>query len=130
MTLHTILHRLRTVPQRALNVMGNTTSRFTKPISRSPGLGIITDLARTKSQLVTENLLLRQQRIVLNRSVKRPRFTRVSRAFRPVGEQVTRLERGVAHCQAGDRAALASPRLPLVLDEEIAREVTETEDPG
>jgi hypothetical protein len=38
------------------------------------------DLARSKPQLITENLLLRQQLSVLNRSVKRPHFTCVDRA--------------------------------------------------
>jgi hypothetical protein len=47
----------------------------TKPIACGPLLGTVADLARSNRQLVAENLLLRQQLSVLNRSVKRPRVT-------------------------------------------------------
>jgi hypothetical protein len=56
-------------------------SRLTKPISHSPALGTITDVVRSKPELVAENLLLRQQRIVLKRSVKRPPLTQTDRAL-------------------------------------------------
>ena len=56
-------------------------SRLSKPISSSPILGAVTDLTRTKPQLIAENLLLRQQLIVLNRAGKRPRLTRADRAL-------------------------------------------------
>ncbi|HSH79121.1 MAG TPA: helix-turn-helix domain-containing protein [Herpetosiphonaceae bacterium] len=39
------------------------------------------DLVRTKPQLIAENALLRQQLIVLNRSVKRPRLTDTDRSL-------------------------------------------------
>jgi hypothetical protein len=39
----------------------------------------VVDVARSKPHLVVENLLLRQHRVVRNRSVKRPRFRRVDR---------------------------------------------------
>jgi len=44
-------------------------------------LGAVADLARSKPQLIAENLLLRQQLIVLNRSVKRPRLTNRDRGL-------------------------------------------------
>ena len=37
------------------------------------------DLPRSKSQLIAENALLRQQLIILHRRVKKPRFTRSER---------------------------------------------------
>ncbi len=42
-------------------------------------IGTLADLARSKPQLIAENLLLRQQLVVLNRSVNRPRFTAADR---------------------------------------------------
>ncbi len=76
-----ILNRFQSVVQHALHMVSDVVSRLTMPISQSPVLGTLTDLARSKPQLVAENLLLRQQLIVLNRSVKRPRFTRVDRCL-------------------------------------------------
>ncbi len=45
---------------------------WTKPSSTSLTLGTVTDLVRTKSELVAENALLRQQLVILRRQVKRP----------------------------------------------------------
>jgi putative transposase len=42
-------------------------------------LGTLTDLARSKSELVAENTLLRQQLIILRRQVKRPACTKTDR---------------------------------------------------
>lgn len=79
--LRNILHRCRSVAQRALRAVGTAMSRWTKPGSQSSTLGTMGDLARSKPQLITENLLLRQQLIVLNRSIKRPHFTYADRAL-------------------------------------------------
>jgi len=42
-------------------------------------LGVLTDLVRSKSELVAENALLRQQLIILRRQVKRPACTKTDR---------------------------------------------------
>ncbi len=81
MTLRNTLKRCQSLAQRALHVVSNTVSRLTKPIPSSIVLGTVADLARSKPQLVAENLLLRQQLIVLNRSVKRPRCTSAERCL-------------------------------------------------
>ncbi len=52
---------------------------WTKPYTTSLLLGTLTDLARSKSELVAENALLRQQLIILRRQVKRPACTRTDR---------------------------------------------------
>ena len=77
----TILRRVQSILERGLQEAGTAISRLTKPISRSPACGIGRDFARSKSQLVAENLLLRQQLVVLNRSVKRPHVTRADRGL-------------------------------------------------
>ena len=74
-----ILNRFWSIIQRRLKAAGRAISRVTKPIGHSAALGTVADLARSKPRLIAENLLLRQQLIVLNRSVKRPRFTRADR---------------------------------------------------
>jgi len=52
---------------------------WSKPDTTSFLLGTLTDLARSKSELVAENALLRQQLIILRRQVKRPACTRTDR---------------------------------------------------
>ena len=48
---------------------------WTKPANVTLAVGAITDLSRSKSDLLVENAMLRQQLIVLKRLVKRPQFT-------------------------------------------------------
>jgi putative transposase len=52
---------------------------WTKPGPTSLMLGTMTDLARSKSELVAENALLRQQLVLLRRQVKRPSCTKTDR---------------------------------------------------
>jgi len=52
---------------------------WTKPDTTSLLLLTLTDLSRSKSELVAENALLRQQLIILRRQVKRPACTRTDR---------------------------------------------------
>src|SRR5205085_7829675 len=54
-------------------------ARWSKPLGTSLPLSTFTDLGRSKSELIAENALLRQQLIVLRRQVKRPTFTRTDR---------------------------------------------------
>jgi putative transposase len=53
--------------------------RWTRPHNTSLLLGTIADLGRSKSELLVENALLRQQLIVLKRQVKRPACTKADR---------------------------------------------------
>ena len=52
-----------------------------KPDTTSLLLGTLIDLSRSKSQLVAENALLRQQLIILRRQVKRPACTKTDRVL-------------------------------------------------
>jgi putative transposase len=54
---------------------------WTKPSNTSLTLGTVADLARTKSELVAENALLRQQLIILRRQVKRPAYAKTDRVL-------------------------------------------------
>jgi putative transposase len=53
--------------------------RWTRPLTRSLLLGTITDIGRSKSELMAENALLRQQLIMLKRQMKRPACTKGDR---------------------------------------------------
>ncbi len=52
---------------------------WTKPDTTSLIFGTVTDLARSRSELVAENALLQQQLIILRRQVKRPTCAKTDR---------------------------------------------------
>jgi putative transposase len=52
---------------------------WTRPLNTSLLLGTLADLRRSKSELMAENALLRQQLIMLKRQVKRPSCTKADR---------------------------------------------------
>ena len=54
---------------------------WTRPLTRSLPLGTLIDLGRSKSELIAENALLRQQLIMLSRQVKRPACTKTDRVL-------------------------------------------------
>jgi putative transposase len=49
--------------------------QWTKPVTATLVTGALSDITRSRADLVAENVMLRQQLIVLNRQVKRPRLT-------------------------------------------------------
>jgi putative transposase len=62
-----------------LHALSSRFSHWTKPLRTSLPLSTLTDLGRSKSELIAENALLRQQLIILKRQVKRPTFTKTDR---------------------------------------------------
>jgi putative transposase len=62
-----------------LQLLQQSFINWTKPLSTSLLLGTVTDLARSKLELVAENALLRQQLIILRRQVKRPNCAKTDR---------------------------------------------------
>ena len=62
-----------------LDVLHPRFVRWTKPLTPSLPLGTLTDLGRSKSELIAENALLRQQLIILSRQVKQPACSKVDR---------------------------------------------------
>ena len=53
--------------------------KITKPTTASLATSILSDLIRSKYDLIIENAILRQRLIVLNRTVKRPKLTNSDR---------------------------------------------------
>jgi len=72
----TALQRLK---DGCLEALSSRFAGWTKPLRTSLLLSTLADLGRSKSELMAENVLLRQQLIVLRREVKRPTFTRTDR---------------------------------------------------
>ncbi len=57
------------------NRVKETVKKFTKPNTAGLAVGTISDITRSRKDLVAENAILRQQLIILKRQVKRPKFT-------------------------------------------------------
>jgi putative transposase len=74
-----VLTSLLRLKDSCLEVLSSRFARWTKPLRTSLPLSTLTDLGRSKSELIAENALLRQQLIILQRQVKRPDFTRTDR---------------------------------------------------
>ena len=76
-----LVNRVKHAIRTGVQVLRKHISARTKPRSTSLVLGGLTDVVRTKPQLIAENALLRQQLIVLNRSVTRARLTATDRSL-------------------------------------------------
>ena len=66
-----ILTHLRWLKDSCCDALSSRLTRWTKPLGTSLPLSTLTDLGRSKSELISENALLRQQLIMLRRQVKR-----------------------------------------------------------
>jgi hypothetical protein len=105
---------------------------WTKPDTTSLLLGMLTDLARSKSQLVAENALLRQQLIILRRQVKRPACTKTDRMLLVLLARMVRTwKQALFIVQPETRLAVASPGLQTLLEVQVKGYFYQTKDlPG
>ena len=76
-----LLNRVQQMVTSGVPVLHDHLRSWTRLPSTVLTLGCIHDLARSKSQLIIENAVLRQQLIVLNRSVKQLRCTATDRSL-------------------------------------------------
>jgi putative transposase len=74
-----IFSRLKRLVVSYVNEWRASIVHWTKPLTSSLPLGTLADLGRSKSELIAENALLRQQLIMLKRQVKRPVCTKADR---------------------------------------------------
>ncbi len=73
-------------------------------------VGTLIELARSKSELMAENTLLRQQLIILRRHVKRPSFTTTDRLLLVLLARAVRTwKHALLIVQEDDAPAVASP---------------------
>ena len=92
-----------------LDVLHSRFVRWTKPLTPSLLLGTLADLGRSKSQLIAENALLRQQLIILSRQVKRPAYRKTDRMLLVLLARVVRTwKQALLIVQPDTRLALAS----------------------
>ncbi len=76
-----VLTSLRRLKDDCLHAFSSRLTHWTKPLVTSLLLSTLTDLDRSKSELVAENALLRHQLIVLRRQVKRPACRKTDRVL-------------------------------------------------
>ena len=76
-----LLSRLKRLVGTHVMVLRARFLHWTKPLTSSLPLETLADLGRSKSELVAENALLRQQLIILKRQVKRPACTKADRVL-------------------------------------------------
>ena len=74
-----VLKHFQRLKDRCLEALSSRFAGWTKPLGTSLPLATLTDLGRSKSELIAENALLRQQLIILKRQVKRPACTQTDR---------------------------------------------------
>jgi putative transposase len=99
------------------NALSSRFARWTKPLTTSLPLQTLTDLSRSKSELIAENALLRQQLIILKRQVKRPTFSRTDRILLVLLARLVRIwQQALLIVQPETRLALASGALSPVLE--------------
>jgi hypothetical protein len=113
----TTLQRLK---DSCLEVLTSRFARWTKPLRASLPLSTLNDLSGSRSQLIAENALLRQQLIILKRQVKRLTCTKTDRLLLVLLARLVRTWQQ-AHITRATRniAALASGALSLVLEAEV-----------
>src|SRR5215469_13375480 len=74
-----VLTYLQPLKDGCWHALSSRLTRWTKPLTSSLLLATLTDLGRSKSELIAENALLRQQLVILKRQVKRPPITKADR---------------------------------------------------
>jgi hypothetical protein len=93
---------------------------LTKPDTTSLMLGTLTDLVRSKSELVAENALLRKPLIILRRQVKRPACTKTDRMLLVLLAKMIRTwKQALVIVQPETRLAVAPPGLQALLEIQI-----------
>src|SRR5689334_19444847 len=75
------LQRLLAIGRQAARVLRRHLATATQPAGAALVAGALADATRGRSALIAEHALLRQQRIILRRSAKRPRCTPTDRAL-------------------------------------------------
>jgi transposase InsO family protein len=79
LSVNPVLSSLKRLIRLCLDGLHTCSVRWTIPLIPSLLLGTMADLGRSKSELMAENALLRQQLIILKRQVKRPTCTKTDR---------------------------------------------------
>ena len=128
-TVHEILTFITRLISFCLQSLHHRFVDWTTPSAPSLMLGTVTDLARSKSELVAENALLRQQLIILRRQVKRPTCAKTDRLILVLFARASRACKH-AHitCPTRDAPAVASSGISPLLEVEVQSSIFQTKD--
>jgi hypothetical protein len=114
------LTHLRQLKNSCLDALTSRLTRWTKPLVTSLPLATLTDLGRSKSELIAENALLRQQLIILKRQVKRPVCTKTDRVLLVFLARLVRTwNQALLIVQPETRLARAAGALPPLLEAQV-----------
>ena len=115
-----ILSRLKLLVFPSVKELRARFVQWTKPLTSSLPLGTLVDLGRSKSELIAENALLRQQLIILRRQVKRSACTKRDRILLVLGARGVRAwKQTIIIIQPETRLAPASRALPSILEAHV-----------
>jgi hypothetical protein len=102
---------------------------WTKPNTTSLMPGMLTDLARSKSERIAENALLRKPLIILRRQVKRPACTKTDRMLLVLLARMVRTwKQALFIVQEDDAPTLASPGFQALLEIQVQSHFCHTQD--
>ncbi len=104
----------------SVSILRTRCVHWTIPLTSSLPLGTLADLARSKSELIAENALLRQQLIILRRQVKRPACTKRDRILLVLLARAVRAwKQTLFIIQPETLLRLPSRALPSVLEAQV-----------
>ena len=127
--MHSLLILIKQMTSMCLQSLQYRFVDWTKPSNTSLRLGTVVDQARSKSELVAENALLRQQLLILRRQVKRPACTKTDRMLLVLLARTVRTwKRVLSIVQEDDAPEVASSGISAVLEVQVQGGFSQTED--
>ncbi len=128
-TVHEILTFISRLISFCLQPLHHRFVDWTKPSNTALILGTLSDLARSKSELVAENALLRKPLIILRRHMKRPARTKTDRMLLVLLARMVRAwKQALFIVQEDDVTAVASPGFPALLEVHIQSSYSQIKD--
>lgn len=129
MIVNPIERKISEVIRHSVTWLETRFKQWTRPAVSHQVIGTLADLKRSKSELIAENMFLRQQLIVLERQVVRPKMTQRDRQVLVLLAS-QRLEGSLDRREAGHLARLAPIGLQVVLATKITRQAGQATDLG
>jgi hypothetical protein len=124
-----ILTFIKRMTSLCLQSLQHRSVNWTKPSTTSLVLGTLTDLTRSKSELVAENALLRKPLIILRRHVKRPPCAKTDRILLVLLARMVRAwKQALFIVQPATDLALASSGIQTVLEIQVQSGCSQTKD--
>jgi putative transposase len=121
-TVHGILTSMKRLKGLCLQSLHHRFVAWTTPDTTSLLLGTLIDQARSKSELVAENALLRKPLIILRRQVKRPAWTKTDRMLLVLRARMARTwKQALFIVQPETRLARAASGSQALLEGQVPR---------